>query len=249
MRVIIPCAGKGTRLKPLTDTTPKILLKVAGKPVFGHILDWLVKEHISEIMLVSPPGNTGDEIYDYADKYAGDRYRFRDVRQVDPEGQGHAIWLALQCLDSTQLKDPVLIINGDAVPYEVDAAYFWVLNFGDGILPSTSILGVHMVDDCREHSEVKWDRKWYLSSIVEKPKNPTTNYSTSGVFYIRQASYVFDALDILIRYNMRIRGEFNLTGALQYMYAHGESFKTEILTTLDTGCFEGLEEAERYFGR
>ncbi len=245
MRVIIPCAGKGTRLKPLTDTTPKILLKVAGKPVLGHILDWLVRRHISEVILVSPPGEMGDDIYGYALKYGGDRYRFSDVRQAAPEGQGHAIWLGLKC---TQPADPVLIINGDSIPYEADATYFWILNFGDGVLPDTSILGVHMVDDCREHSEVKWNENWYLSSIVEKPENPTSNYSTSGVYYFRESRLLYDALDFVIRDNKRINGEFNLTSAIQDLQAHGERFRIEILTTLDTGSFEGLDKAEGYFG-
>jgi NDP-sugar pyrophosphorylase family protein len=63
---VIPVAGAGTRLRPLTDRTPKPLLEVAGKPILAHILDQIAEAKPERVVLVVGPGAQGQRVYDYA---------------------------------------------------------------------------------------------------------------------------------------------------------------------------------------
>ena len=253
-RVIIPVAGSGERLKPLTDTTPKTLLEVAGVPVLGYILDWIVEAqrksrfigdemNISEVVLVVRPGIYAAQIKDYVRSHRtslGD-FNLRYVEQSEPKGSGHAIWLALQ--DIKKLRAPVLIINGDMIPS--DTADF---EAEVSLKPEYSMIGVQQVSNPEIHGVVEVDSRNYVSRFIKKPKHPTTNLAMAGFFYIRRADYLFDALDQNIRYNRRLGGEFSFMGGLILMHQFGESFYTCPVEAFDCGSFEGLKNARRYFG-
>src|SRR5512143_180009 len=101
MKVIIPLAGFGTRLRPHTYTKPKPLVNVAGKPVLGHILDKLAGLDIEEIVFIT--GYLGEQI----EQYVSQHYDFvaHYVEQKELKGQAHAIRLAKGFVDG-----PVLII-------------------------------------------------------------------------------------------------------------------------------------------
>src|SRR5437870_8312851 len=95
MKVIIPLAGFGTRLRPHTYTKPKPLINVAGKPVLGHLLDKLAGLDISEYIFVV--GYLGDQV----EEYVRSEYKLnaKFVEQKELLGQAHAIWLAREYLD------------------------------------------------------------------------------------------------------------------------------------------------------
>ena len=249
MRIIIPVAGRGERLKPLTDTTPKTLLEVAGKPVLGYILDWVGGMNISEVVLVVRPGRDAAQIKHYVRSYRaslGD-FNVRYVEQPEPIGSGHAVWLALQ--DMKRSTDPVLIVNGDAIPYERGAELFQRRLSTKSPLDSLecSTVSIQRVPDPENHGVVEVDRRLWVSKMVEKPANPQSNLTMSGIFYIRRADYLFDALDVLRRFNVRLNGELSLTGGLKQMFHFGESFFTRRVHTFDCGSYEGLKKARRYF--
>ena len=90
MKAILPVAGMGTRLRPLTHTTPKALVHVAGKPILGHILDALIPLGIDEVVLIV--GHLGEQI----EQYVRSTYpvRVRCVEQPERLGLGHAVLLA-----------------------------------------------------------------------------------------------------------------------------------------------------------
>src|SRR3972149_9790085 len=94
MKAIIPVAGEGTRLRPHTHTTPKVLVYVAGKPILGHILDSLIEVGVDEVVLIV--GDRGEKIVDYVTH----EYKFRvnRVNQVRRLGLGHAIYVAREFL-------------------------------------------------------------------------------------------------------------------------------------------------------
>ena len=106
MKVIIPLAGFGTRLRPHTYTKPKPLISVAGKAVLGHILDKLAGVEMEEIIFIL--GYLGDQIRDYVAVH----YDFpaRYLEQADLKGQAHAISLAKE-----HVSGPVLIIFVDTI--------------------------------------------------------------------------------------------------------------------------------------
>ena len=106
MKVIIPLAGFGTRLRPHTYTKPKPLVRVAGKPVLGHILDKLAGLPIDEIIFIV--GYLGDQIRDYVS--ANYHFPSRYVEQKELKGQAHALHLA-----ADHISGPVLIVFVDTI--------------------------------------------------------------------------------------------------------------------------------------
>ena len=106
MNAIIPVAGRGKRLRPHTHTQPKVLMNVAGKPILAYILDELRVLGVEEIVLVV--GHLAEKI----EEYVRERYPFRAhfVRQEEPMGNGHAVYLARQ-----YLATPTLIVFGDTI--------------------------------------------------------------------------------------------------------------------------------------
>ena len=108
MRVVIPMAGYGTRLRPHTWSKPKPLLTVAGKPVLGHVLDTIADlPFIDEVVFVV--GYLGDQIEAYVSR-AYPHLQARYVEQKEMLGQSHAIWLARE-----SLHGPMLMIFVDTL--------------------------------------------------------------------------------------------------------------------------------------
>ncbi len=217
MRVIIPIAdGRGS------------LINVADRPVIGHILDWMDGMDFSEVVIVTV--DFDEEVKSYVDpNYAG-RFSIRYIRQAEQHGSGGAVWLALR--DIPQSRSPVLIINGDRIPVGGGAVDF-KRQMSATEKPPFSTLGVMAVENPEDYSMVELDNRRWVSKIAEQPDDPTTNLIMSGIFYLKRADYLFDALDTLIRYNLRLKGEFHLTGGLIRMFQFGESIQTQFVRTRD----------------
>jgi glucose-1-phosphate thymidylyltransferase len=124
MRIIIPMAGLGTRLRPHTHTTPKPLLQVAGKTVLDHVLDRLEGLHIEEVVFIV--GHLADHIKQHVEAH----YDFpaRYVEQLEPKGQAHALYLAREHLVGT-----VFIIFVDTI-FDADPSRFGVVTVEEGYI-------------------------------------------------------------------------------------------------------------------
>ena len=93
MKIIIPVAGIGSKLRPHTHTQPKALVPVAGKPILSHIVDYLIAGGFNEFIFII--GYLGDKVEDYVkSKYPKLKASF--IIQEPREGTGHAVWLARQ---------------------------------------------------------------------------------------------------------------------------------------------------------
>ena len=253
MRVIIPVAGEGKRLKPMTDSTPKPLIGVAGRPVLEHLLHWIADMDFSEIVLVIPLGKPGEMIKDFVTKcplYYQLRPPIRFVKQLRPSGTAHAVWLALKDKkDSDRLRESVLILNGDIIPFGDGATLFWKkMLWSDKNKPFLSLIGVNRKDDPENHGvvEVDDDENRSITRFEEKPLQPKSNLTMSGIFYIHQALSLFDALEHVVSEDVYTRGELELTTALQLALEAGETFYTEQLRTFDCGSVEGLAIADKW---
>ncbi len=208
MRAIIPVAGVGSRLRPHTYTVPKVLLNVAGKPIIGHILDKIIENGFDEATIVI--GYLGDKIKEYILTHYTIKVDF--VEQEERLGLGHAIFLSRH----TFSREPILIILGDTV-FDVDLAALMKSN--------DSVLGVKQVEDPRRFG-VAETTNGFITKLVEKPENPKSNLAVVGLYYVTQPQMLVDCLKELIKGNIRTKGEFQLTDALQMMIDRGEKMKT-----------------------
>jgi glucose-1-phosphate thymidylyltransferase len=209
MRAIIPVAGVGSRLRPHTYTVPKVLLNVAGKPIIGHIMDKIVESGFDEATIII--GYLGEKIRDYIlANYSSIKVDF--VEQEERLGLGHAIYLSRH----TFSRDPVLIILGDTV-FDLDLKSL--------VQSKYSVLGVKEVEDPRRFG-VAETQNGFVSKLVEKPEKPTSRLAVVGIYYIQNPQSLVDCLKEMMKREIRTKGEFQLTDALQLMIERGEKMQT-----------------------
>ncbi|HIG47063.1 MAG TPA: nucleotidyl transferase [candidate division Zixibacteria bacterium] len=229
MKAVIPVAGTGSRLRPLTLTMPKALVPVAGKPILGHILDKVVALDIQDVILIISPA--GDAIKTYVEQYD---LNVQYVVQQEALGIGHAIFQCRSLLDD----EPILIILGDTT-YSSDFSYLRT-----GL--TTSAVGVKSLDgDLRRFGIVEVE-KGRVTRLVEKPDHPQSNLVVAGVYYLNEPMRLIDCLDTMIRKTQTTRHEYQLTDALQMMIDQGITLTTFTVNEWhDCGTPDRLLEANR----
>lgn len=209
MRAIIPVAGFGTRLKPHTLTHPKVLLNVGGKPIIAHIIEKLFDEGITEATFIV--GYLGEKIEQFiSETYPNLKADY--VEQKELLGLGHAIYQAAPTFND----DELIIILGDTV-FDVNLNHISNSEF--------SALGVKEVEDPRRFGVAELN-DGFVSKLIEKPENPTTNLALVGLYYIKNSGLLTRSIEELMQKDIKTKGEFQLTDALQLMIDHGEKMST-----------------------
>jgi glucose-1-phosphate thymidylyltransferase len=208
MKVIIPVAGAGTRLRPHTHTTPKVLISVAGKPMIGHILDQLEGLPVDQIIMVV--GQMGEKIKEYVDS----NYKFKMTYIVQKETKGLAD--AIYMTKTVVKKDDALIILGDTI-FKTD--------FRKILSKKTSQIGVQEVSDPRRFGVVEYAHG-RITRLVEKPEHPKSNLAIVGIYLIKDMFRLYNSIGVLIDKKIKTKGEYQLTDALQLMLDGGEIMET-----------------------
>ncbi len=212
MKAIIPLAGKGTRLRPHTHHTPKPLLKVAGKPVLGYILDDLRRIGVEELVLIV--GHLRAEIEAWV-KAEYPELRPHYVLQEVQDGTAGAVALAEPLVD-----EEVLIVFADAV-LEVDYELSRTLD------PSyAGVIWAKEVEDYQRFGVIVTNSDGTMRRIVEKPKEPISRLANIGLYYIRDHRLLFDGIHHTLASPPGASGEFYLTDAFQYMVDQGARILT-----------------------
>ena len=210
MKVIIPVAGAGTRLRPLTYTQPKPLIPVAGKPIISFIIDKLVEVGIRDFIFII--GYLGEKIKHYVDSHYPDLNK-EFVVQEERLGSAHAIWTARELIKGA---GEVIIFFGDVI---VDVDFKKIME------APTSVLAVKKVEDPREFGVVEYGPAQIVKRVVEKPRIPKSDMAMVGFYKIREVDQLLEALDYIISNNIRSSGEFPLTDAFMRMIEMGVKFK------------------------
>jgi len=226
---IVPVAGTGTRLRPHTNTYPKVLLTVGHKPILGHILDQLSAIGAGRIYLVV--GHLGVKIREYvARAYPGLDVVY--VEQTQPRGLGHAVWLA-----AAHIKGPVFILLGDTI-LSADMRKF--------VKFRQDCIGVHEVADPRRFGVVE-TKGGCVSRLIEKPARPSSNLAIVGAYSFRKCEQLYENLNALIESGKTTRGEIQLTDAIMGMVAKGAGIRpVAIEGWYDCGKPAALLETNRY---
>ncbi|HLA52505.1 MAG TPA: sugar phosphate nucleotidyltransferase [Flavitalea sp.] len=210
MKAIIPVAGAGTKLRPHTYTQPKALIPLAGKTILSIIVDQLKEAGINDFIFII--GYLGDKIKDYVkEKYPGLNTHF--VNQTERQGIGHAIRLTKEIVGD----DEVFIVLGDTIcEYDVP----------DVLNQPYSVLGIKRVDDPRDFGVAELGEDSFISRVVEKPQIPKSNMALVGIYRIKESALLFNCLDDNIRNQVKSRGEFSLTDAIECMISKGARFQS-----------------------
>ena len=228
MQVIIPLAGKGTRLRPHTHLVPKPLLKVAGRPVMDWVMDTLEGLDVTELIFIT--GHLKEQV----EAYARARYPIpsRFIEQKVQDGTAGAVNLA-----RPHVHEPVLIIFVDTV-FEADLT---LINRTD----ADGIIWAKEVDDYQRFGVVVTDADGYMTRIVEKPKEPISRLANIGLYYIRDTEALWKGIDHTLS-QPKNKGEYYLTDAFQWMIDHGRRILTaevggwydcgQLGTTLETNA-------------
>ncbi|MDD9953205.1 MAG: nucleotidyltransferase family protein [Candidatus Woesearchaeota archaeon] len=225
MNVIIPVAGRGERLRPLTDTTPKPLLEVAGKPILDHIMDKILPLNPSEVIFVT--GHLKEQIEEYAKKFPNARC----IEQQEQRGTADAVWTAKDAL-----TEDVLVDFGDTI---FDADLSVIENCQDD-----AIIWVKEVDNPERFGVIVTDDQGYMTTMVEKPKEFVSNLANIGLYYIKNHELFKGAVQHTIEHHEG-KGEMYLTDAFQYMVDKGANIKPlPVKGWYDCGTKEDLEKTD-----
>ncbi|HTR21338.1 MAG TPA: sugar phosphate nucleotidyltransferase [Gemmatimonadales bacterium] len=230
MKVIVPLAGKGTRLLPLTQRVPKPLVHVAGRPVMDYVMDMVAGLDVEELIVI-----TG-HLKEAVQRYIGDHYRIpaRYVEQRTLDGTAGAINLARPWVDG-----PVMIIFVDTL-FDADLS----------IIPSTTAAGimwVKEVEDYQRFGVVVTDAAGYMTRIVEKPKTPVSKLANIGLYYVKDWRTLFEGIAHVLEQPPGQGGEFYLTDAFQYMIDHGRRILTaQVAGWYDCGKVDTLLDTNRH---
>ncbi len=228
MKVIIPLAGKGTRLRPHTHLVPKPMLKIAGKPVMAYILEDLVKlGNVTEVIYVT--GHLKEKVEDYArTQFASLPATF--VEQKVQDGTAGAVKLAQPFVKG----EDVLIIFVDTI-FETDLTQIRKTD-ADGII------WVKEVEDYQRFGVVVTDKDGNMTKIVEKPTTPISKRANIGLYYIKNSKLLFEGIDHTLTQPQN-KGEYYLTDAFQYMIDHGAKLKViDVEGWYDAGKLDTLLE-------
>lgn len=234
MKLIIPMAGKGTRLRPHTFTTPKALVELAGSPMLAHVLDSIKELNFDEAIFVV------DQEYLGLGKYLTKRFGFKVsfVMQKERLGNAHAIYLTKQLIKD---DSDVFVLFADTL-IEANLKGLKRIDF-DGVIWTKE------VDDPRKYGVVFKDGD-VITKIIEKPEVVDSNEAIVGMYYFKSSAKLFESIETLIDEDMKTKGEYQLADAIDLMIRNNSVFKSsKVKIWQDCGTIPSLLEANEYLLR
>lgn len=212
MKIIVPMAGRGSRLRPHTLVTPKPLIPIAGKPIVQRLVEDIadmVEQPIDEVAFVI--GDFGDaveqELKEIAQKVgAKGTIHYQDK----PLGTGHAIYCAKPALEG-----PVVVAFADTLfsaKMKLDAN-------ADGCI------WTKQVDDPRQFGVVVTNEDGTITKLVEKPEKPVSDLAIIGIYYFKDGKNLAEEIKYILDNDIKDKGEYQLTTAMENMKEKGKSLK------------------------
>lgn len=224
MNIIIPMAGMGKRMRPHTLTTPKPLIPIAGKPMVHRIVEDIARttdQKIDEIAFIVSPvfGEEAEKnLIAVAEKFGAVGKIFY---QNEPLGTAHAILCAKECL-----KGHVFIAFADTLfkaEFSIDAS-------------KEAIIWTQKVEDPSAFGVVQLNEEGLITAFVEKPESFVSDLAIIGVYYFGNGEHLCKELQYLLDNDIKVKGEFQLTDAMENMMKQGVRFYTgQVEEWLDCG--------------
>jgi len=235
LKIFIPMAGWGTRMRPHTWSKPKPLVSVAGKTMLEHVIgmfETVPNRNIEFVLIVGPYLGELQVPPFVKEKYPEMKVHF--VVQNEMKGQSHALWVA-----SEFMHGPAIICFSDTL-IETDFSFLsdetadvvaWVKP-----MPDPRRFGVAMVDN-----------KGWVTHFIEKPESMENNLVAVGCYYFKNAEKLLSAIEEQMENKLTTKGEYFLTDSITFMIKSGAKVRIhKVDSWLDTGTIESTLETNTY---
>ncbi len=224
MNIIIPMAGMGKRMRPHTLTTPKPLLPIAGKPIVQRLVEDIAKvcgEQIDNIAFIIGP-NFGKEVEsDLIDIASTQGAKGHICYQEEALGTAHAVYMAKEILEGN-----VIVGFADTL-FRAD---FTIDPENDGVI------WVKQVEDPSAFGVVKLNDNNVITDFIEKPEEFVSDLAIIGIYYFKDGARLKKEIEYLLDNDIRDKGEYQLTNALENMKQQGLKFVPgKVIEWMDCG--------------
>ena len=212
MKIIIPMAGMGKRMRPHTLTIPKPLIPVGGKPIVQRLVEDITKvcgEKVDEIAYVIGP-------------FFGKEVEQKLVSIAEAEGAKGSIYYQEEALGTAH----AIMCAEKSITGKTVVAFADTLFKADFKMDTSKegVIWVQQIEDPRQFGVVKLNGDGVICDFIEKPETFISDLAIIGIYYFKDGDYLKKELDYLLKNNIREKGEFQLTNALENMRAKGLKF-------------------------
>jgi glucose-1-phosphate thymidylyltransferase len=216
MKIIVPMAGRGSRLRPHSLTTPKPLIPIANQPIVHRLVKDIARilsEPVEEIaFILGDPAFFGDEVVKSLEELAnGLGAKASIYRQLEPLGTGHAIMCA-----EPSLSGPAVVAYADTLiraSFELDPA-------------ADAVIWTKQVDQPEAYGVVKLNENEEIVELVEKPQQFVSDQAVIGIYYFKEIADLKNELQFVIDNEIINGGEYQINDGIKRMMASGNVFKT-----------------------
>ncbi len=235
LKVVIPMAGWGTRMRPHTWNKPKPLVSVAGKTSLEHLMDMFKTlpdpENVEYIFILGP--YLGEMQVPAFIKENYPQLKAHYVVQHEMKGQSHALALSRE-----YLRGPMMVCFSDTL-METDFSFL-------GKEEADGVAWVMPVPDPRRFGVAELNKEGWVTRFIEKPQSMDNNLVVVGCYYFKSAEKLLAAIDEQMERGIMLKGEYFLTDTITLMIEHGAKVRTnEIGTWLDTGTIEATLDTNK----
>lgn len=235
LKIFIPMAGWGTRMRPHTWSKPKPLVSVAGKTSLEHLLDMfssVPNPGNSEFVFIVGPYLGELQVPPFVrENYPGMRAHF--VVQEEMKGQSHALWLAREFMHG-----PLIVCFADTL-LETDFSFL-------AKEEADVVAWVMPMEDPRRFGVAELNEEGWVTRFVEKPESMENNLVVVGCYYFKSADKLLAAIEEQMERNLTLKGEFFLTDTISLMIEKGARVRTQRAGSwLDTGTIDATLDTNK----